>query len=399
MSRLPRIPRLTLFSGPNCSLCDTAKAELARVRQSRSFELETINIQDQGQEKWKKKYVYWIPALHLDGKEVAKGRWDASAVIQALDTWEKSDQDTDDDDIDGAYERRCFNCGASDHAVSACPTPRNSQLISLSRQLFEFYRTTPTSNPERIHVVEAWKQQRLDWLDEFDPGTLKGTLLREALDLSDGEHSGEWLRNIALWGYPRGWIGYKDPRERVYRRIAYEDADMHGPDDEQVEFLIFGDEGEEERVVLKPPLSDAQPVSDTSSDSDTTSASERSTSEAAPEPSESQAATTPPLRRWAEYPPTYFSSALLPVYNGYALPPLESDSFTSDRKALWGQIANVPFLPNAALPAAPPPPPPPPPGSPPPLPPSPGTPLLPPEPPQDGLAEDADDEVDMDMSD
>ena len=68
----------------------TAKAELAKVRQQRAFELETVNIQDPGQERWKKKYVYWIPALHVEGKEVAKGRWDAQTVNQALDTWEAS---------------------------------------------------------------------------------------------------------------------------------------------------------------------------------------------------------------------------------------------------------------------------------------------------------------------
>ena len=54
------------------------------------FELETINIQDKDQERWKKKYVYWIPALHIEGKEVAKGRWDAQTVSQALDAWEAS---------------------------------------------------------------------------------------------------------------------------------------------------------------------------------------------------------------------------------------------------------------------------------------------------------------------
>ncbi|KAJ2976016.1 hypothetical protein NUW54_g11639 [Trametes sanguinea] len=89
-SGIGRIARLTLFSGPNCSLCDTAKAELAKVRQQRPFELETINIQDPGQERWKRMYVYWIPALHVEGKEVAKGRWDAQTVNQALDTWERS---------------------------------------------------------------------------------------------------------------------------------------------------------------------------------------------------------------------------------------------------------------------------------------------------------------------
>lgn len=107
-----RLARLTLFSGPNCSLCDvrhahpalasghsltthytctpqTAKTELAKVRQQRPFNLETINIQDAGQERWKRKYGYWIPALHIEGKEVAKGRWDAQTVNEALDAWER----------------------------------------------------------------------------------------------------------------------------------------------------------------------------------------------------------------------------------------------------------------------------------------------------------------------
>lgn len=106
-----RLARLTLFSGPNCSLCDVrhaqpplvsyhkltaypctpqiAKAELSKVRQRRPFNLETINIQDAGQERWKRKYVYWIPALHIEGKEVAKGRWDAQTVNEALDAWER----------------------------------------------------------------------------------------------------------------------------------------------------------------------------------------------------------------------------------------------------------------------------------------------------------------------
>ena len=55
----------------------------------RPFQLETINIQEKGQEKWKNKYVYWIPALHLEGKEIAKGRWDAAIVEQALARWDQ----------------------------------------------------------------------------------------------------------------------------------------------------------------------------------------------------------------------------------------------------------------------------------------------------------------------
>lgn len=90
-SKLPtRLARLTLYSGSNCSLCDVAKAELIKIRQTRNFELEIINIHDPGQEHWRKKYVYWIPALHIDGKEVAKGRWDGQTVTQALNAWQKT---------------------------------------------------------------------------------------------------------------------------------------------------------------------------------------------------------------------------------------------------------------------------------------------------------------------
>ena len=66
-----------------------AKAELAKVRQRRTFELETVNIRDEGQERWLRRYVYWIPALHLDGREVAKGRWGSSEVLSALEEWDR----------------------------------------------------------------------------------------------------------------------------------------------------------------------------------------------------------------------------------------------------------------------------------------------------------------------
>jgi zinc finger CCHC domain-containing protein 8 len=37
--------------------------------------------------------VYWIPVLHLEGKEIAKGQWNAQNVIQALDKWEKANME------------------------------------------------------------------------------------------------------------------------------------------------------------------------------------------------------------------------------------------------------------------------------------------------------------------
>ncbi|KAH8827526.1 hypothetical protein DL96DRAFT_1252388 [Flagelloscypha sp. PMI_526] len=87
-----RIPRLTLFTGTNCSLCVTAKEELAKVKVRHPFELSTVNIHELGNESWKKKYVYWIPALHIEGKEVLKGRWGEELIEEALTKWHQ-DQD------------------------------------------------------------------------------------------------------------------------------------------------------------------------------------------------------------------------------------------------------------------------------------------------------------------
>ncbi|KAJ7264915.1 hypothetical protein B0H12DRAFT_1230559 [Mycena haematopus] len=91
------IPRLTLFSGPNCPLCE---ADGGIVNQQstqteflqRPFQLETIDIHATGNAVWKKKYVYWIPALHLDDQEIAKGRWDATDVTKALEQWDRNQQ-------------------------------------------------------------------------------------------------------------------------------------------------------------------------------------------------------------------------------------------------------------------------------------------------------------------
>ncbi|KAH7333881.1 hypothetical protein B0J17DRAFT_631429 [Rhizoctonia solani] len=72
-----------------------AKAELKTLRKEHSFELTTVDIQSPGQERWKRRYVYWIPALHLDDVEIAKGRWDANTVRPACWAREKIAQDCD----------------------------------------------------------------------------------------------------------------------------------------------------------------------------------------------------------------------------------------------------------------------------------------------------------------
>lgn len=53
----------------------------------RDFDLETINIHAPGQEKWKKRYIYEIPVLHLEGKLIAKGRWNEETVKSSIVQW------------------------------------------------------------------------------------------------------------------------------------------------------------------------------------------------------------------------------------------------------------------------------------------------------------------------
>ncbi|KAF8197535.1 hypothetical protein BJ912DRAFT_1020845 [Pholiota molesta] len=357
--RSARIPRLTLFSGPNCSLCDTAKSALAKVRLSRDFQLDTINIQDPGQEKWKKKYVYWIPALHLDGKEIAKGRGDGQAELAPPFFYHLSPDPLPHgwepygiyqrvgDDVLGAEAElpegaesqdrsRCFNCGDPDHKITE----------SLARQYYQFYQPNSGLGWKRLHTVEAWRQQRLDWLEAFEPGKIKGDLLKEALSAKYANED-EWLKNISVWGYPRGWLSESDPRERIRTRIWNEnEGDIDDEDEDDVPFEIHGDDDAVETVSFQDAfrtvehdqkhlhlhrLKGASPI------------------------------------RWANYPPSYFSSQHLVLYT----PPLPKEPWSStifeNTDAYLHQFHQPPPPPpsDEPPPLPPSPPPPPPPGPPP----------------------------------
>ncbi|KJA26985.1 hypothetical protein HYPSUDRAFT_212670 [Hypholoma sublateritium FD-334 SS-4] len=429
--RNARIPRLTLFSGPNCSLCDTAKSALIKVRQQRDFQLDTVNIQDAGQEKWKRKYVYWIPALHLEGKEIAKEPESESALSR--------DAGRDADGYDeitplffyqhsrgdlpagweqyGVFERahvdvlglaeltpsnefenisRCFNCGDPDHKIPECPMRVNRELVALSRQYYQFYQGSTTAW-KRIHSVEAWRQQRLDWLEEFEPGKIKGELLKGALR-DEYANEEEWLKNISLWGYPRGWVSQKDPRELARARIWNEnEGDAEDDVDHDTVFEIHGD-GD---VVETLSFRDAFPIvmhgqnlrAPTSSKSCGRSNSLTVTSSSNPPPAAE-------LIRWAHYPPSYFSSQHLVLYR----PPVPRETWSStifeNTEAYLYQFYRAarpppppseapPPLPPSPPPPLPPNPPPPHPLSTPPLPPKFPPPLFPPPPPSPPRMDDA----------
>ncbi|KAL5511357.1 ZCCHC8_1 [Sanghuangporus vaninii] len=370
-----RLPKLTLFTGRACSLCDTAKAALSQVRKTRPFELQIVNIQDPGQERWRKKYVYWIPALHIEGKEVVKGRWGESEVLKALDQWEKKRPgEKDIENVSAAqsngmsaaevfwreevglreysFERvgepetglgdesrdlknesfgfsRCFNCGSPEHVVSLCPEPLNRALIDLSRALFRFHRESNIGDTERFHVVEDWKLQRLCWLQEFEPGEIRGEALRDALGLKDND-KGEnvpWLYNMLEWGYPPGWATEEDPREAIFGRIV-SGAEDEGDESVMDDFLIFGEADEKEILSLRPESSRQTPSArqSTTPESPTNSVLDGEP-QCSPE-GRPLRDTNSRLRvhRWAEYQTALFSSELLPIYAGNPLPPIDGDS-------------------------------------------------------------------------
>lgn len=58
-----RSMRLTLFTRENCSLCDTAKLVVNKVKQTRPFEYQEIDVMTAQQEKWKDLYEFDTPVV------------------------------------------------------------------------------------------------------------------------------------------------------------------------------------------------------------------------------------------------------------------------------------------------------------------------------------------------
>lgn len=216
---------------------------------------------------------------------------------------------------------RCFNCGGPDHSVSSCSEPRNQQLITLSRQLYDFLKSSKNQlDTRRLFDVEKGKRQRLEWLEEFEPGKIKGPLLREALRMNDNGDDGRrmpWLANMTIWGYPKGWVSVEDPKIGMWRRIteqatALSSTESDEDEDEDDLFLIHGEEVTEELQLSTQAYSLVPRMFKVESDD----GSDGFVSE----PLKDQTATSLP-KRWAKYPDTYFSYSALSVYRGAALTP------------------------------------------------------------------------------
>lgn len=313
------------------------------------------------------------------------------------------DAEQEGEAVSSSSTSRCFNCGSDSHSVKECPLRLNRDLIDLSRQYYQFYKgTLGTTNYVRVHVAEGWRQSRLTWLEDFEPGEVRGALLREALG-KDG--ASEWLRNIAVWGYPKGWVAERDPRELVRERIWREhggnvemELDDSEPfviygdsEDQQAEVILFSDAFQHRRLGDEDEAeAGANPdVSSESVGSDSESESETETEAESPEQSSKANTHSPFIKRWAKYPSSHFHPDLLPIHNGFSLGSVRGTSDLSQpsfHEALpkakfdwdtWAASHVQPEPPPA--PSEPPPPLPPPPDTePPPLPPGPDSSSLPP---------------------
>mmetsp|Transcript_72578 Transcript_72578/g.170164 ORF Transcript_72578/g.170164 Transcript_72578/m.170164 type:complete len:206 (+) Transcript_72578:50-667(+) len=77
-----KVPQVTLFTKPGCTLCDKAVAKLKET--SQPFQLSTVNIDAPGNESWRERYWCDIPVFHVDGAFWAKHRLTDSEVESAL---------------------------------------------------------------------------------------------------------------------------------------------------------------------------------------------------------------------------------------------------------------------------------------------------------------------------
>lgn len=229
----------------------------------------------------------------------------------------------DESSLDEAVSR-CFNCGSTHHVVSSCPAPHNTELIALSRQMYNFFKPSRVIEPMTLSAAAEFKHQRYEWIDNFEPGRIQSPLLREALGLHDDEGCSNlpWLKNMVVWGYPSGWFSEQDPREQVVQWIDNLFVETVDTGEFNHTLCIFGDDKVE--ILDISALPGCKPFH------------RQDIEELHEEPVEPGCS-----RRWATYPPTYFSSDLLPVYSGTRLPPIQpvtSSTFTSERHLLWERL-------------------------------------------------------------
>jgi glutaredoxin len=78
------VPTVTLYSRPECHLCDQARAAIMELRKGRRFELQEIDIE--GDDELLFRYLERIPVVAVDGEQVSELILDVDALRARLDT-------------------------------------------------------------------------------------------------------------------------------------------------------------------------------------------------------------------------------------------------------------------------------------------------------------------------
>jgi glutaredoxin len=78
------MPRLTLYTKPDCCLCDEAAQVLERVRGRVGFELEVIDVGSEPE--LRERYGERVPVLLVDGEPAFEYELDDAALERRLAT-------------------------------------------------------------------------------------------------------------------------------------------------------------------------------------------------------------------------------------------------------------------------------------------------------------------------
>lgn len=76
-------PKVTIYSRPQCCLCDEVKQQLEQLRNRARFELEQINIDED--EELRRLYNEQVPVVMINGRKAFKYRVDSQEFLRKLE--------------------------------------------------------------------------------------------------------------------------------------------------------------------------------------------------------------------------------------------------------------------------------------------------------------------------
>ena len=81
---MPAVPLITVYSKPDCHLCEQAIAVLRRLQGELAFELDELDITQD--EQLHRAYFERIPVVSVDGEELCEFFLDADALRERLES-------------------------------------------------------------------------------------------------------------------------------------------------------------------------------------------------------------------------------------------------------------------------------------------------------------------------